>query len=67
MNFMRRFHKLGEEKRSLVVVPPRHYPDWLYAGAREARVLQPTEAEQFVTTSTPRPPRVLAAERGITG
>jgi putative SOS response-associated peptidase YedK len=26
---MNRFHKPGDEKRSLVIVPPEHYEDWL--------------------------------------
>jgi putative SOS response-associated peptidase YedK len=64
---MRRFHKLGEEKRSVVVVPPRHYRDWLYADEREARaLLQPMEAEQFVTVPAPRPPRAPAARHDTT-
>lgn len=62
---MRRFHKSGEEKRSVVVVPSRHYRDWLYADEGEARaLLQPMEAEQFVTMPAPRPPRVPTAESG---
>lgn len=61
---MRRFHKPGEEKRSVAVLPPNHYRDWLYADEREARaLLQPMEAEQFVTTAAPRPPRAPAAGR----
>jgi putative SOS response-associated peptidase YedK len=64
---MRRFHKLGEEKRSVVVVPPRHYRDWLYADEREARALvQPMEAEQFVTVPAPRLPRAPAARHDTT-
>ncbi|MGO4379115.1 SOS response-associated peptidase [Pseudoduganella sp. RAF53_2] len=26
---MKRFHKDGDEKRSLVIIPPEHYEDWL--------------------------------------
>ena len=61
---MRRFHKPGDEKRSVVVVPPRHYRDWLYADEREARqLLQPFDPAQFAATPAPRPPREPAAGR----
>ncbi|WP_298234704.1 SOS response-associated peptidase family protein [uncultured Azohydromonas sp.] len=61
---MRRFHKPGEEKRTVAVVPPRHYRDGLYADVREARaLLQPMQAAQFVTTPAPRPPRASMAGR----
>jgi len=26
---MKRFHKDGDEKRSLVIIPPEHYENWL--------------------------------------
>ncbi len=52
-------------KASVVVVPPRHYRDWLYADEREARaLLQAMEAEQFVTMPAPRPLRVPVPGRG---
>jgi putative SOS response-associated peptidase YedK len=63
---MRRFHKPGDEKRSVVVVPPEHYRNWLYADEREARaLLQPLDATQFVTTPAPRHPRTAPTGPGL--
>jgi putative SOS response-associated peptidase YedK len=53
---IRRFHKPGDEKRSVVVVPPAHYREWLYASPRHARdLLQPFPAGEFVARASPRP------------
>jgi putative SOS response-associated peptidase YedK len=58
---MRRFHKPGDEKRSVVVVPPERWQDWLHADEREARaLLQPFDAEEFTATAAPRPARKSA-------
>lgn len=53
---MRRFHKPGDEKRSVVIIPPTHYHDWLYADTREARgLLKPFPAEEFMAEPAPKP------------
>jgi putative SOS response-associated peptidase YedK len=45
---MRRFHKPGDEKRSVVIVPPERYADWLKCQstdeARSFLRLYPAEA-----------------------
>jgi putative SOS response-associated peptidase YedK len=45
---MRRFHKPGDEKRSVVIVPPTQYGDWLSSkstdDARDFLQLYPAEA-----------------------
>ncbi|GAA5172313.1 SOS response-associated peptidase [Viridibacterium curvum] len=47
---MKRFHKPDDEKRSIVVLSPDDYPDWLNARTdAEARsLLQPFDAQDFV-------------------
>ncbi|WP_157272232.1 SOS response-associated peptidase [Azohydromonas aeria] len=58
---MRRFHKPGDEKRSVVVVPQERWRDWLYADEREARaLLQPFDPEAFTASPAPRPARKSA-------
>lgn len=53
---MRRFHAPGDEKRSIVVVPPAQYEAWLGAdGARARELLQPFNAADFVAVADPRP------------
>lgn len=56
---MRRFHAVGDEKRSVVVIAPADYAAWL--GARtddEARsLLSLFDAGEFATHAAPRPPR----------
>ena len=57
---MGRFHAPGDEKRSLVIVPPEHRDDWLHATQEEARgLLKPMPAEEFTARPDPRPPRNL--------
>jgi putative SOS response-associated peptidase YedK len=43
---MRRFHKPGDEKRSLVILPPETYDDWLNCRS-------PQQAESFLTNYPP--------------
>ena len=51
---MGRFHKPGDEKRSLVVVPTAQWSDWLYASTEKAiGMLSAMDSEQF--TATPQP------------
>ena len=51
---MGRFHKPGDEKRSLVVVPTAQWSDWLHASTEQAvGMLSAMDSEQF--TATPRP------------
>ena len=46
---MQQFHKPGEEKRMIVILPPDRYDDWLQAGPRESGdFLQPYPAEALV-------------------
>ncbi|MFZ6874023.1 SOS response-associated peptidase family protein [Undibacterium sp. Di27W] len=54
---MRRFHKPGEEKRSLVVVPPEDFDDWLSCRDPEfARAfLRPFPAERMFAEFAPKP------------
>ncbi len=56
---MRRFHKPGDEKRSVVVVPPTEYENWLACRstdeARSFLNLYPADAMQ--AEECPAPPR----------
>ncbi|NJD05867.1 MAG: SOS response-associated peptidase [Methylococcaceae bacterium] len=55
---MGRFHGPGDEKRSLVIVPPERRDDWLDAEPREApHFLREMPADQFTACPDPRPPR----------
>lgn len=60
--FMRRFHRQGEEKRSLVIVPASDYDDWLGCkGPERARTyLQPYPAE--LMTGEPAPKVAMAKQ-----
>ena len=53
---MDRFHKPGDEKRSLVVVPPEHRAEWLGTG-EPRNFISPMPAEQFTSSPAPLPPR----------
>lgn len=54
---MGRFHAPGDEKRSLVVIPPGHRESWLNATAKEAeRYLAPMPAAEFTAGPDPRAP-----------
>ncbi|CAG9172335.1 SOS response-associated peptidase family protein [Cupriavidus respiraculi] len=60
---MRRFHKPGDEKRGIVVLPRESWDDWLTCRDSEVartflRLLPP---EQLVAEPAPIPPRVKAA------
>ena len=51
---MGRFHRPGDEKRSLVIVPTAQWSDWLHASTEQAiGMLSPMDYEQF--TATPQP------------
>lgn len=55
---MRRFHRPGDEKRSLVVIDPERADDWLQADADGARaLLMPFDAAAFSARADPLPPR----------
>jgi putative SOS response-associated peptidase YedK len=46
---MQQFHKPGDEKRMIVILPPDRYDDWLQAGPKESGdFLQPYPAEALV-------------------
>ncbi len=63
---MRRFHKPGDEKRSVVVVPPERWQDWLYADEQQARaLLQPFDPEQFTAETAPRPAAKAAKDQVV--
>ena len=57
---MRRFHKAGDEKRSLVIVPANDYDDWLNCrDPEQARsFLRPYPADKMIASPAPKPPRV---------
>ncbi|HEY8026383.1 MAG TPA: SOS response-associated peptidase family protein [Burkholderiaceae bacterium] len=51
---MRRFHKPGEEKRSVVVLPQNSYAAWLHADTRDAAaMLLPYPAELLISAAAP--------------
>jgi putative SOS response-associated peptidase YedK len=52
---MSRFHKPGDEKRSVVIVPPQEYENWLASGSMdEARsFLALLPAQQFAAVEAP--------------
>jgi putative SOS response-associated peptidase YedK len=53
---MQRFHAPGDEKRSIVVVDPARYEDWLAADTDQARaLLHIFDAAAFVASADPRP------------
>ena len=53
---MGRFHPHGDEKRSLVIVPPDQRDAWLHATPAEAKeLLVPMLADEFVASPSPRP------------
>ncbi len=53
---MKQFHKPGEEKRMVVVLPPSHYQDWLEAGPKDSMdFLRPFPAEALRTQAPPSP------------
>ncbi|WP_119157676.1 SOS response-associated peptidase [Caldimonas tepidiphila] len=55
---MRRFHKPGDEKRSVVVVPPERHDDWLHAEVAYAlEMLRPFDAAEFAAEPAPRASR----------
>jgi putative SOS response-associated peptidase YedK len=55
---MGRFHAPGDEKRSIVVLPPEDWAAWLAADEAIARaMLRPLSADQFDAQAAPRPPR----------
>jgi putative SOS response-associated peptidase YedK len=52
--FMRQFHRPGDEKRTVVILPEKAYGDWLTAGADQSRgFLQAWPAEGLVRASRP--------------
>ena len=54
---MGRFHKPGDEKRSLVIVPPERRDEWLHATPEHAnRILLPLPAEEFTACPAPIKP-----------
>ena len=58
---MGRFHKPGDEKRSLVIVPPERRDEWLHATAEHAnRILLPLPAEEFSSCPAPIKPHKTA-------
>ena len=55
---MSQFHKPGDEKRSLVVIPEELRDDWLEATPERAKeFLQPMPVEEFTSEAAPLPPR----------
>ena len=53
---MKRFHKPGDEKRSLVILPPERYDDWL-------RCRNPEKARSFLTNFPPELMSTQAPEK----
>nr|WP_307720883.1 SOS response-associated peptidase family protein [Duganella sp. BJB475] len=56
---MRRFHKSGDEKRALVIVPQAEWDDWLECTdpERARSFLRPYPAELMTSWEYPAPPR----------
>lgn len=53
---MKHFHKPGEEKRMVVVLPPSQYQDWLQAGPQDSMdFLRPFPAEALQAQAPPSP------------
>lgn len=53
---MQRFHRPGDEKRSLIILPPSKYEAWLHTTAEEAPdFFVPYPAELMGSESAPRP------------
>jgi len=49
---MRQFHKSTDEKRMVVILPPKRYGDWLLADADQSTdFMLPFPADQLVTTA----------------
>ncbi len=60
---MRRFHRPGEEKRSVAVISPSRFEEWLAATPDAAlTLLQPPAADEFTAREEPAPPRRRAAQ-----
>ncbi len=58
---MQRFHRPGEEKRSVVVIEDGHADDWLGATPEQAlALLRPFDAQDWTSEAAPLPPRVKA-------
>lgn len=61
---MNRFHRPGEEKRMLVIVPMAQYAEWLQASpATAARMMCPLPADELVAEPAPLPTRARAPAR----
>jgi putative SOS response-associated peptidase YedK len=55
---MKRFHKPGDEKRMVVILPPDQYDDWLHCPVEEASsFLTQFPAERLVAHAAPKPSR----------
>jgi putative SOS response-associated peptidase YedK len=53
---MKHFHKPGDEKRMVVVLPPSQYQDWLQAGPQDSMdFLRPFPAEALQAQAPPSP------------
>ena len=60
---MSQFHKAGDEKRSLVVIPEELRDEWLEAKPDRAKeFLQPIVVEEFTSEPAPLPPRPRKAK-----
>jgi putative SOS response-associated peptidase YedK len=64
---MKRFHKPGDEKRSLIIVPESDWEDWLMCRDPErARTFeQPFPAELMAAEPAPLPPRKRKEEKAL--
>ena len=59
---MGRFHAAGDEKRSIVVIEPDSYGDWLRATTEHAvTYFAPVPAELFPTSAAPKEKRTTPA------
>jgi putative SOS response-associated peptidase YedK len=55
-DLMKQFHKPGDEKRMLVLVPPARHADWLHATAQTAaQLMLAMPAAELVAQAAPRP------------
>lgn len=63
---MRRVHKPGDEKRSLVIIPPEQYALWLQSPSSvvACSFLVDYPAELMTATPAPKKPKQLVPEQG---
>lgn len=63
---MKHFHRPGDEKRSLVIIPPDLRQDWLNADHRTAQeLIHEMTTAQFQSTAAPKPPKIKPTAKSL--